>query len=96
MGNAFLSQLQHHPPEDVPRAHVVEDGVDLLQRRFLDLGGDQACERIGRGHRLLMLERFIKDLQSHDGVRFSTMGDFVQRWKAEHPFAEVAPQRKLS
>jgi peptidoglycan/xylan/chitin deacetylase (PgdA/CDA1 family) len=42
---------------------------------------------IGRGHRMLMLERFIKDLQSHEGVRFSTMGDFVQCWKAEHPFA---------
>jgi peptidoglycan/xylan/chitin deacetylase (PgdA/CDA1 family) len=40
---------------------------------------------IGRGHRMLMLERFIEHLNSHDGVRFSTMGDFVRRWKAEHP-----------
>jgi peptidoglycan-N-acetylglucosamine deacetylase len=46
---------------------------------------------IGRGHRMLMLERFIKDLQGHEGVTFSTMGDFVQRWKAEHPFGAVAP-----
>lgn len=46
---------------------------------------------IGRGHRMLMLERFIKDLKSHGGVTFSTMGDFVQRWKAEHPFTEAAP-----
>ena len=46
---------------------------------------------IGRGHRLLMLERFIKDLQSHEGVTFSTMGDFVQCWKADHPFTEAAP-----
>jgi peptidoglycan/xylan/chitin deacetylase (PgdA/CDA1 family) len=46
---------------------------------------------IGRGHRMLMLERFIKDLQSHDGVTFSTMGDFAQRWKAGHPFADTAP-----
>jgi peptidoglycan-N-acetylglucosamine deacetylase len=45
---------------------------------------------IGRGHRMLMLERFIKHLCSHAGVRFSTMGDFVQRWKAEHPFGEAA------
>jgi len=44
---------------------------------------------IGRGHRMLMLERFIKDLKSHEGVRFSTMSDFVQRWQAEHPFAET-------
>jgi len=46
---------------------------------------------IGRGHRMLMLERFIKDLKNHAGVRFSTMGDFVQRWKAKHPFTEAAP-----
>jgi len=45
---------------------------------------------IGRGHRMLMLERFIKDVQSHGGVTFSTMGDFVQRWKAEHLFTEAA------
>jgi peptidoglycan-N-acetylglucosamine deacetylase len=41
---------------------------------------------IGRGHRMLMLERFIKHLKSHDGVVFSTMGEFVRRWKVEHPF----------
>ena len=51
---------------------------------------------IGRGHRMLMLERFIKDLQSHDGVTFSTMCDFVQRWKAAHPFAEAAPHPSKS
>jgi len=44
---------------------------------------------IGRGHRLLMLERFIKHLNSHEGVTFSTMGEFVRRWKAEHPFPEA-------
>ena len=47
---------------------------------------------IGRGHRMLMLERFIRDLRSHDGVTFSTMGEFVRRWKAGHPFAEAAAQ----
>ena len=41
---------------------------------------------IGRGHRMLMLERFIKHLNGHEGVRFSTMSAFVRRWKAEHPF----------
>jgi len=45
---------------------------------------------IGRGHRMLMLERFIKHLQSHEGVTFSTMGDCARRWKAEHPFPEAA------
>jgi peptidoglycan/xylan/chitin deacetylase (PgdA/CDA1 family) len=45
---------------------------------------------IGRGHRVLMLERFIKDLKSHEGVKFSTMSDFVERWKTAHPFTESA------
>ena len=45
---------------------------------------------IGRGHRMLMLERFIKHLNSHDGVTFSTMGEFVRRWKTAHPFAELS------
>jgi peptidoglycan/xylan/chitin deacetylase (PgdA/CDA1 family) len=47
---------------------------------------------IGRGHRMLMLERFIKHLGGHDGVMFSTMGDFVRRWKAEHPFGALDSQ----
>jgi peptidoglycan/xylan/chitin deacetylase (PgdA/CDA1 family) len=46
---------------------------------------------IGRGHRMLMLERFIEHLNGHDGVTFRTMGDFVRRWKAAHPFAEPDP-----
>jgi peptidoglycan/xylan/chitin deacetylase (PgdA/CDA1 family) len=47
---------------------------------------------IGRGHRLLMLERFVKDVSRHEGVVFRTMGDFVQRWKSEHPFLEALPR----
>lgn len=48
---------------------------------------------IGRGHRLLMLERFIKDLKGRGGVTFSRMGDFVRRWKAEHPFTAAPAPR---
>lgn len=44
---------------------------------------------IGRGHRMLMLERFITYLKGHEGVTFARMGDFVTRWKAEHPFVRL-------
>ncbi len=40
---------------------------------------------IGRGHRMLMLERFIAHLKSHEGVTFARMIDFVTGWKTEHP-----------
>jgi hypothetical protein len=41
-----------------------------------------------------MLERFIKDLKSHEGVTFSTMSEFVTRWKVEHPFVEAFPDKR--
>ena len=40
---------------------------------------------IGRGHRMLMLERLIKHIQSHRGVTFSTMADVAAGWKRAHP-----------
>ncbi|MGC1678027.1 MAG: hypothetical protein WA740_10905, partial [Candidatus Binataceae bacterium] len=40
---------------------------------------------IGRGHRMLMLERLIKHIQSHRGVTFSTMADVAAAWKRAHP-----------
>ena len=40
---------------------------------------------IGRGHRMLMLERLLDHIQSRSGVRFSTMGAFARAWRAEHP-----------
>ena len=44
-------------------------------------------QTIGRGHRMLLLERLLEYLAGHDGVRFSTMGDCATRWAAAHPFA---------
>ena len=41
-------------------------------------------EVIGRGHRITMLERLIEYFRSHDGVRFSTMGDYAARWKSRN------------
>lgn len=40
---------------------------------------------IGRGHRLLLLERLLDHIQQHDHVTFSTMRHVAQRWKDSHP-----------
>ena len=40
---------------------------------------------IGRGHRLLMLERLIEHMRGSEGVRFTTMGEFAREWKRSHP-----------
>ena len=37
---------------------------------------------IGRGHRLLMLERLIEHMLVQPGVRFMRMGDYAREWKA--------------
>lgn len=42
---------------------------------------------IGRGHRMLMLERLIEYFGSHDGVVFETMSTYAQRWREEHPLS---------
>ena len=36
---------------------------------------------IGRGHRILFLERFIRHMAGHPGVTFTTIGDFVRDWR---------------
>jgi hypothetical protein len=40
---------------------------------------------IGRGHRMLMLERLLEHMSGHDGVAFETIGTYVDRWKAANP-----------
>lgn len=40
---------------------------------------------IGRGHRLLMLERLIEHFKEHEGVVFETMSTYAKRWKYENP-----------
>jgi peptidoglycan/xylan/chitin deacetylase (PgdA/CDA1 family) len=40
---------------------------------------------IGRGHRLLMLERLIVYYRSHVGVAFESLGKVAARWKVENP-----------
>lgn len=36
---------------------------------------------IGRGYRMLMLERFIQHVIEHEGVSFTTCADYVRNWK---------------
>lgn len=40
---------------------------------------------IGRGHRLLMLERLVDHIRSRDGIEFKTMSEVAQDWKRSHP-----------
>lgn len=37
---------------------------------------------IGRGHRMLMLERLIAYFRGHEGVRFATLGQVAEEWRA--------------
>ncbi len=40
---------------------------------------------IGRGHRMLMLERLIDQFQSHGGVRFATLATVAEEFRATRP-----------
>jgi peptidoglycan/xylan/chitin deacetylase (PgdA/CDA1 family) len=40
---------------------------------------------IGRGHRMLMLERLIDHISNHSDVAFMTMAKAADNWRREHP-----------
>jgi peptidoglycan-N-acetylglucosamine deacetylase len=40
-------------------------------------------EIIGRGHRILMLERLIDWMSDHEGVQFSRLGDAAELWRTD-------------
>ncbi|MGH7908058.1 MAG: polysaccharide deacetylase family protein [Candidatus Binataceae bacterium] len=40
---------------------------------------------IGRGHRMLMLQRLVEHMRSRDGVEFRTMSEVAARWRQAHP-----------
>jgi peptidoglycan/xylan/chitin deacetylase (PgdA/CDA1 family) len=42
-------------------------------------------EIIGRGHRILMLERLIDHMSGHSGVEFTSLGVAAERFRAEQP-----------
>jgi peptidoglycan/xylan/chitin deacetylase (PgdA/CDA1 family) len=43
---------------------------------------------IGRGHRILMLERLLDHIADHSDVVFEPIVDYVQRWKNSNPIDE--------
>jgi peptidoglycan-N-acetylglucosamine deacetylase len=43
---------------------------------------------IGRGHRMLLLERLLRHFESREGVVFEPLGDYARRWRGEHPLDE--------
>jgi peptidoglycan-N-acetylglucosamine deacetylase len=45
-------------------------------------------EFIGRGHRIMLLERLIQRFQACEGVRFSTLGDYARSWIAANPLED--------
>jgi peptidoglycan-N-acetylglucosamine deacetylase len=48
---------------------------------------------IGRGHRLLMLNRLVEHMKERAGVRFSTMSDVARDWKRKHPLKNTRTSR---
>ena len=40
---------------------------------------------IGRGHRMLMLERLIDHISNHSDIAFMTMAEAADHWRMEHP-----------
>ena len=38
-------------------------------------------QAIGRGHRLVMLERLIEAAKELDGIAFERLGDYAARWR---------------
>jgi len=43
---------------------------------------------IGRGHRILMLERIIDYVKNHEGVTFKTMSQVATEWQQAHPLRQ--------
>ena len=48
---------------------------------------------IGRGHRLLMLNRLVEHMKERTGVSFRTMADVAHEWKRKHPLKDSRTSR---
>lgn len=46
----------------------------------------------GRGHRMLLLERFVKYVKEHGDARFGCLGDYADSWRADNPLDEWRKQ----
>ena len=47
-------------------------------------------QAIGRGHRLVMVERLIEAAKPLDGAAFERLGDYAARWRAAASAGRVA------
>lgn len=45
-------------------------------------------EFIGRGHRIMMLDRLIQRMKACEGVHFTTLGAYAAEWKSQNPLAK--------
>lgn len=74
-----------HPPSVVEEiwAGEFEWGYRNVPGGLLDI--TMHPQVIGRGSRLLMLERLINRFSSHDGVRFEAIQTVAGRWKENNP-----------
>jgi hypothetical protein len=43
-------------------------------------------QAIGRGHRLLMLERIVQNIREREGITFRTMAEVANEFRRTHPF----------
>jgi hypothetical protein len=43
---------------------------------------------IGRGYRMMMLERLINHYKSFSDVKFTTLIDYVEDWRAKNPLVK--------
>jgi peptidoglycan-N-acetylglucosamine deacetylase len=51
-------------------------------------------QTIGRGHRILLLERLLDHIQAHGDARFTTLADCAARWREANPLSRwVATER---
>jgi hypothetical protein len=48
---------------------------------------------IGRGRRMLMLNRLVEHMKERAGVRFSAMADVAQDWQRKHPLRAARTSR---
>jgi peptidoglycan/xylan/chitin deacetylase (PgdA/CDA1 family) len=52
-------------------------------------------QTIGRGHRLRMLEEFIRYLQGHEGVKFATVREYADGWSRANALSEWRETHQL-
>lgn len=83
-------------PDEAAHTHVLQPRdaevvtlCDLAEDRYRELAGGvfnltMHPQVIGRGHRMLLLERLIAYFRGHDGIRFATLATVAEEFRAHH------------